>query len=131
MISSIANLIYELPHEMPNDLRLRVLGNKEILGKSQIWVETKPSTQSPFSKLNFGSSIQTTRKSRYQIFLALSSFPGFLYFVPNILLRIVWTNKFLVLTQPSPLQTLIFWHFVYYQSTSPFFLGKYKTGQLR
>ena len=35
MISSIANLVYELP----NNLRLRILGNKEILGKSQIWVE--------------------------------------------------------------------------------------------
>ena len=40
MISSIANLVYELPHELPNDLRLRILRNKEILGKSQIWVET-------------------------------------------------------------------------------------------
>ena len=37
---SVANLVYELPHELPNDLRLRILGNKEILGKSQIWVET-------------------------------------------------------------------------------------------
>ena len=35
-ISSKANLVYELP----NNLRLRILGNKEILGKSQIWVET-------------------------------------------------------------------------------------------
>ena len=40
VISSIANLVYELPHELPNDLRLRVLGNKEILGESQISVET-------------------------------------------------------------------------------------------
>ena len=40
MISSIENLVYELPHELPNDLRLRILGNKEILGKSQILVET-------------------------------------------------------------------------------------------
>ena len=36
-MSSIANLVYELPHELPNDLRLRILGNKEILGKSQTW----------------------------------------------------------------------------------------------
>ena len=36
MIPSIANLVYELP----NDFRLRILGNEEILGKSQIWVET-------------------------------------------------------------------------------------------
>ena len=40
VISSIANLVYELPHKLPNNLRLRILGNKEILGKSQIWMET-------------------------------------------------------------------------------------------
>ena len=40
MVSSIANLVNELPQELPNDLRLRILGNKEIHGKSQIWVET-------------------------------------------------------------------------------------------
>ena len=27
LISSIENLVYELPHELPNDLRLRKLGN--------------------------------------------------------------------------------------------------------
>ena len=32
---------------------LRKLGN---IRKSQIWVDTKPSAQSPFKKLNFGSS---------------------------------------------------------------------------
>ena len=31
--------IYELPHELPNDLRLRILGNEEILGKSQNFIE--------------------------------------------------------------------------------------------
>ena len=40
-------------------------------------------------ELNFGSSSQKTSKSRYQTFLVLSSFTGFLYFVPNILPRIV------------------------------------------
>ena len=25
--------IYELPHELPNDVRLRILGNEEKLGK--------------------------------------------------------------------------------------------------
>ena len=40
MISSIANLVPELPHELPKDLRLTILGNQEILGKSQICEET-------------------------------------------------------------------------------------------
>ena len=84
MISSIANLVYELT----NDLRVTILGNKEILGKSQIWVETEPSAQSPFQKQNFGKSSQKTCKSRYPTFLALSNFTGFLYLVPNILPRI-------------------------------------------
>ena len=35
MISSIANLVNELPHELPDDLRLRILGNNETLEKSQ------------------------------------------------------------------------------------------------
>ena len=60
-----------------------------ILEKLQIWVVTQASAQSPFHKLNFGSGSQKTRKNRYQTFLVLSSFTGFLYFVPNILSRIV------------------------------------------
>ena len=79
VISSIKILVYELPHDLLNDLTLRILGNKEILVKSQIWVETQPSVQSPFQKLNFGDSNQKTRKSRYKAFLFLSSFIGFLY----------------------------------------------------
>ena len=84
MIASIANLVYELPHKLPNDLRLRILKNKETLRKSQIWMET-----SSFQKSNFGNGSQKTRKSRYKTFLVLFSFTGFLYFVPNILPRIV------------------------------------------
>ena len=40
VISSIANLVYEFPHELQNNSRPRILGNKEILGKCQIWLET-------------------------------------------------------------------------------------------
>ena len=36
----IAIVVYELPHELPNHSRLTILGNKEILGKPQIRVET-------------------------------------------------------------------------------------------
>ena len=53
LIFSIANLVYELPHELPNDLRLRILGNQEKLEKFQILVETQHSTQSPFKNLYF------------------------------------------------------------------------------
>ena len=87
MISSLANLAYELPYKLPNYLRHIILGNKKILAKSRIWVKTKLSAQSPFQKLNFGNSSQKTRKKIYQTFLFQSSFTGFLYFLPNILPR--------------------------------------------
>ena len=45
MICNIINLIYELSLELPNDHRK--LG---ILEKSQIWVETQPSAQTPETK---------------------------------------------------------------------------------
>ena len=34
VISSRENLVYELSHDLPNHLRLRILRNEEILGKS-------------------------------------------------------------------------------------------------
>ena len=104
MIASIANLVYELPHKLPNDLRLRILRNKETLRKSQIWMET-----SSFQKSNFGNGNQKTRKSRYKTFLVLFSFTGFLYFVPNILPRIVgftWFCNLLEISRPNVLWKL-------------------------
>ena len=88
-------MVYELPHELLNDLKLMILGNKEILGNLKfgwrhIIVPSMPSR-------NFGSSSQKTRKSRYQTFLVLSSFTGFLYFAPNILPRIVGSRLILPL----------------------------------
>ena len=87
---------------------LRILGNMEILQKSQIWVETQPGAESPFQNLNFGSSSQKPRGSIYQVFLFLSSFTGFFYFVSNILSRIVRATKFMVLPCPSFFQALTF-----------------------
>ena len=78
-----------MPTQDKKKKKLRILGNKEILGKSQVWVETYPRAQSPFQKLNFGTTPKSIRKSRYQTFLVLSSFTGFLYSVPNILPMIV------------------------------------------
>ena len=37
-------------------LRLRILGNWEISGKFQNWLEAKPNAQSPLQKYNFGYS---------------------------------------------------------------------------
>ena len=41
LISSIKNLVHELPNKFPNDLRPRILGNQEISEKCQIYEETQ------------------------------------------------------------------------------------------
>ena len=89
LISSITNLVYEFPNELPNHLRLRILGNQEILEKCQIRVETQPSAQSPFQKLNVDNSCKRTRKIKYYIVKVLSNSTEFLWFMPNIFARIV------------------------------------------
>ena len=45
----ISNLtaIHELPHELPNDLILRILGNKEISGRPSKPLQIQTRTQSP------------------------------------------------------------------------------------
>ena len=35
MKSSAKNIVYKLPHKLLNNLRLRILGNSEIIGKTQ------------------------------------------------------------------------------------------------
>ena len=94
VISSIANLVYELPYELPPN-EFSPLGGPWCPHKKKKRLKILKHAKTP--------------KCKYQTFLALSSFTGFLYFTPNILSRIVWTNKVLVLTWPSLLQT---WFFV-------------------
>ena len=86
MISSIANLVYKLPHELPNDLRLRTLGYiRKIsnlsrdtaqcpvsLTEIKLWQQKSKSTQKQIS--NFSFPVQF-----YQIYL----------FCPNNLPRMV------------------------------------------
>ena len=52
LISSLANLAFELPHELPNNLKLRILENQEILQKSQIWVEIKKLEVTRYAKID-------------------------------------------------------------------------------
>ena len=54
-----------------------------------MWVETHPNVHSSFQKLNADNSCQKTRRIRYYILKVLSNFTVFLYFVANILARIV------------------------------------------
>ena len=44
-IISNRHTIYELPKELPNDLRLKILGNEEVSAKSQNFIDLWPSAQ--------------------------------------------------------------------------------------
>ena len=84
-----AKLVYELPHELPNDIGLRILGNKETLGQSQTWVQIQPCAQFPPQKPYFGNNSQKIRKSRYQTLIALSNLTESPHSAPNTPFRIV------------------------------------------
>lgn len=56
LIFSAKNIIYVLPHKLLNHLTLRILGNQEILGKGQDWLETEFRAQSFFQKLRRNNS---------------------------------------------------------------------------
>ena len=60
-----------------------------MLEKCQMWLETQPTAHSSFQKLNVDSNCQKICEIRYYIFEVLSKFTVFLYFMPNILPRIV------------------------------------------
>ena len=45
------NILNELPHELPKDLRLRIFGDMEISEKCQNWMEIEPSAKF-FSRKN-------------------------------------------------------------------------------
>ena len=45
--------MYELPHELPHDLRIRILGNKEINRKTLKCLDLMASTPPTTQKLNF------------------------------------------------------------------------------
>ena len=59
MIISNKHGIYELPHELPKDLGVRMLGSYEILRRSQIFTELWPSAQSSSQNEKF---VNTTKK---------------------------------------------------------------------
>ena len=83
VISSIRNFFYELYHKLSEDLSLRILGNKEILGKSQYCLRTQPSLQSPVS--NFGTGAEKQAKTAIKVVKLFY----FLIFSQNILHTIV------------------------------------------
>ena len=55
--------IYELPHELLNDLRRRMLGKQEALGKCLNCTEWYPSAHSPCQNENFVNTSKIVSKN--------------------------------------------------------------------
>ena len=72
LISSITNLVLELPHELPNNLRLTILGNQELLEKFQIWVQRSQflvfSSQFSFRKYYLAIAVKKYAKVDINVF---------------------------------------------------------------
>ena len=73
-IITYKNGIYELPHKLPNDLRLRNYGNLEILGKFLNLIEWPPSAQPQCQNKNFVISSQKVTKNSDQTYPVVRSF---------------------------------------------------------
>ena len=82
MIFKLGKFIYELTHELLNDLKNRTLGNIRKISKQG---GTQLSVQSPLQKLLFGNTGQKLRRNKYQNFLTLTNFRWFIWFLTNIL----------------------------------------------
>ena len=78
------NFVYELPHELLNDL------NKEIKIKSQNWLETQASLHSSLLKLVFGDSCTNYVKAKQ-----ISRFSGLVQF---FLIFLLFTKYFVTYT---------------------------------
>ena len=77
--------IYELPHELPNDLRLRILGNYEISGNSLNFIEWWPKAQSLHQNESFVNTRRRLVKNRNQTFLVVRYVTWKLELVSDIL----------------------------------------------
>ena len=87
LISRKRNLVYEFSYELPNDLRLSISGNQEMLERSQIKLEAQPSAQSPFQKLILVIAGKKHAKVDIKLFLSCPLLLDFCYFVPNIFIH--------------------------------------------
>ena len=99
----IKNLVYHLPHELSNSLKLRVLGNQEILGKGQDKIKLEPSVKSSFQKRNL-IAVKIYTVVNAVIKVSCSS-----HISSHVLPKIVCINKFLFIDRPILLQTSMFW----------------------
>ena len=97
-IISFNDDMHEFPNELPNDSRVRNLGNQEIVGKCLIFIERLPGTQSPRQNKNFISTNKKVPKNSDQIFsqgvlLHIGTSVSLRYFVTACLWKSFFDSK--------------------------------------
>ena len=107
MIISNKHGIYMLPYDLKKDVRMRILGNQEISGKSQNFKELLPNVWSPSRNGNLVSTIKNLLKNRNLTFPVVLYFTWELKFVSNILTSIFCRYSFLLLTRSQTTSILI------------------------
>ena len=86
--------VYDLSHELPNDLRLRILGNKKISGNCLNSIEWQHSSQSPCQNQRFVNTRRKLLKNRNWTFLVVHYFTWKLELVSDILWVVAVKEKF-------------------------------------
>ena len=74
-------------HELTKEVILNIFANGKILGESQTWLSSQPSTQSPLQKWFFSNHDQKLQKSRNESFFTcpiLFYFLFYLFFLADI-----------------------------------------------
>ena len=107
MIISNKHGIYMLPYDLKKDVRMRILGNQEISGKSQNFKELLPNVWSPSRNGNLVSTIKNLLKNRNLTFPVVLYFTWELKFVSNILTSIFCRYSFLLLNRFQTTSILI------------------------
>ena len=103
--------IYELPHQLTNDLRLRILRYEEISEKCLNFIEWWPSFQSSCQNENFVNASKKLLKNRYNFsrsaLFHMKTRVSLKYFVNGCL----WKTFFLLVTDPDPFKLTFFGNF--------------------
>ena len=79
LICRIINLVYELSHNLPKDLRLKIFGNSKILEKSQVEQRHNLVPSLSFKNSTLPLAVRKTCKSRYQTSLSIQFYWTFLF----------------------------------------------------
>ena len=102
---TIENIVYEFPHKLPTDVKLRKLGNIRFLPKNKTLVKYRKNTEKITSKV-----------------LVLSNFACFLLFFPNTLSKVLYINKILFIIRPGLLKLEYFSMFYNFKVFLKFFI---------